>query len=406
MAEKRRFELIEGASKKFWEISSQGTSYTVTFGRIGSAGTAKTTTCATPAAAQAEVDKLVREKTKKGYQEVGAAQAKPAWRPPEHYGTHQHVKRFMNYAVAGFRPAAEAGEESEDESGRKDYPSLRNLDRLVFRIGLQYDDDEDTFDERLDALLDDPKVGDLRGLVVGNWWADAGSQPPFNLIAKLIERAGSLKSLEGLFVGDVVQEESELSWIEQGDFGPLLNALPQLRVFVVRGGQNLRFTKLAHEGLRSLTVQTGGLSVAALNDISSAKLPALKDLTLWLGVPHYGGDSRVADLKKILAGKGLPALEHLGLQNSEQQDAIAAAVAKSAILERLQGLDLSMGTLTDEGAKALLASAAVRNLRHLNIRHHYVSASVVAQLKALGIEVNATDRQPEDGEHRYAEVTE
>lgn len=410
MADKRRFEMIEGASKKFWEVSVDGAAFTVTFGRIGSAGSTKTTPCASPAAAQAEADKLIKEKTKKGYQEVGgAAPGAPNWRPPEHYGTHQHTRRFMNYAVAGFDPESDG--EADDESGRKSYPTLRNLDRQVFRVGLTYDDDEDAFDARLDALLDDPKVGDLRGLLIGNWWGDAGGQPPHNLIAKLIERGASLKSLVGLFVGDVIQEESEISWIEQGDFGRVIAALPSLEVAIVRGGNGLRLEKLAHDTLRSLTVQSGGLPRAAVQDVAKAKLPALRDLTLWLGVENYGGNSEVGDLKPILDGKAFPALEHLGLQNSENADAIAAAVAKSAILSKLKGLDLSMGTLSDEGAEALLAAPATKNLKYLNIRHHYVSPALVTKLKALGIELNAAERKEEedwgDGEkHRYAEVTE
>jgi predicted DNA-binding WGR domain protein len=66
----RRFELIEGSSSKFWEIGCAGSSYTVRYGRIGTHGQTLTKTAASEAKAQAEVDKLVREKTGKGYGEV------------------------------------------------------------------------------------------------------------------------------------------------------------------------------------------------------------------------------------------------------------------------------------------------------------------------------------------------
>ncbi|HMY58985.1 MAG TPA: WGR domain-containing protein, partial [Pseudomonadota bacterium] len=46
----RRFEMVEGASSKFWQISIEGSSFTVTYGRIGTAGTSKTTACTFPAA--------------------------------------------------------------------------------------------------------------------------------------------------------------------------------------------------------------------------------------------------------------------------------------------------------------------------------------------------------------------
>ena len=69
----RRFELSDDKSNKFWEIAAEGSSLTVRFGRIGTTGQVKTKDHGSTAAATAEVEKLVREKTKKGYVEVGAS---------------------------------------------------------------------------------------------------------------------------------------------------------------------------------------------------------------------------------------------------------------------------------------------------------------------------------------------
>jgi len=69
----QRFELVEGSSSKFWEISREGAVYTVRFGRIGTNGQTQSKTAASEAKAQSEVDKLIREKTGKGYREVGVA---------------------------------------------------------------------------------------------------------------------------------------------------------------------------------------------------------------------------------------------------------------------------------------------------------------------------------------------
>jgi predicted DNA-binding WGR domain protein len=73
----RRFELVEGGSSKFWEISVEGASYTVRFGRIGTGGQTQTRTLGGEAEARAAAEKLVAEKTKKGYLEVGAAASEP-----------------------------------------------------------------------------------------------------------------------------------------------------------------------------------------------------------------------------------------------------------------------------------------------------------------------------------------
>src|SRR5688500_17372173 len=68
----RRFELSEGKSNKFWQIALDGASFVVQFGRIGTNGQAQTKSFTSAAAAKAEHDKLVAEKTKKGYREVAA----------------------------------------------------------------------------------------------------------------------------------------------------------------------------------------------------------------------------------------------------------------------------------------------------------------------------------------------
>lgn len=402
MSATRRFELVEGSSSKFWQITLDGASFTVTYGRIGTAGTSKTTTCADVATAKAEADKLVREKTKKGYQEPAAGTEN--FRPPPHYGTDQHVARFLNFKVAGFDPEADGEDEGED--GLRSFPKLRELDRRAFRIGIGYDDPEEKFTAQLDALIADEKVGQLRVLLVGGWFSEVCEEGPVAALEKLTEAAPKFKALEGLFFGDITQEEAEISWIHQSDFGPLVGALPALRSLVVRGGEGLRFTKLASKTLRSLTVQTGGLSREAVQDIVSADLPELRELTLWLGVDEYGGTSTVADLEPLLSGKAFPKLEHLGLQNAEKQDEIAQAVAKSPLLGRLKGLDLSMGTLSDEGANALLASPDLKTLEHLNVRHHYLSPKTVKELKSRVAEVDASDRREGDEGDRYTEISE
>jgi predicted DNA-binding WGR domain protein len=65
----RRFEFTSGSSNKFWEISPSGNSFTVRFGRLGTAGQSQTKSFADEAKAKHEADHLVAEKLKKGYQE-------------------------------------------------------------------------------------------------------------------------------------------------------------------------------------------------------------------------------------------------------------------------------------------------------------------------------------------------
>jgi uncharacterized protein (TIGR02996 family) len=67
---KRTFEYSDATSHKFWNIERQGTSITVNYGRIGSAGQTQLKSFSDEARAQKEYDKLIAEKTGKGYRET------------------------------------------------------------------------------------------------------------------------------------------------------------------------------------------------------------------------------------------------------------------------------------------------------------------------------------------------
>jgi DNA ligase 1 len=66
---KRYFEFVDGASNKFWEVTVSGNDVTTRWGKTGTAGQSKTKTFPDAARAQAEADKLIEEKTGKGYVE-------------------------------------------------------------------------------------------------------------------------------------------------------------------------------------------------------------------------------------------------------------------------------------------------------------------------------------------------
>ncbi len=75
---RREFHFTEGSSQKFWAIEVEGKGFTVHFGRLGTMGQAQKKEFASEAEAQKAADKLIAEKTKKGYAEVQTAvQAMP-----------------------------------------------------------------------------------------------------------------------------------------------------------------------------------------------------------------------------------------------------------------------------------------------------------------------------------------
>ncbi|MFJ3671430.1 STM4015 family protein [Streptomyces sp. NPDC090106] len=246
-------------------------------------------------------------------------------------------------------------------------------------IGGVYDADEawTSAFTRFRASVDTTRV---KALIIGGW-EDAYDSAPTPIVEALIEARDAFPALRAVFLGDMVMEECEISWIHQTDVTPLLKAFPALEEFGVRGGTELGFTALRHDGLRRLVVETGGLPVEVVRGIGASDLPALEHLDLWLGTPDYGGDSEAADLEPILSGARLPRLTHLALRNSEMQDAVAAAVAAAPVVERLEVLDLSMGVLTDEGAVALLSGQPLTHLKKLDLHHHYLSESVAERVR-------------------------
>ena len=69
---KRYFESTEDGASKFWEIWMDGVTVTTRWGKIGTAGQTKPKEYADAAKAKKEYDKLLAEKTAKGYEETTA----------------------------------------------------------------------------------------------------------------------------------------------------------------------------------------------------------------------------------------------------------------------------------------------------------------------------------------------
>jgi hypothetical protein len=288
---------------------------------------------------------------------------------------------------------------------------LPDLTQNAVRLTIIYDGPFKEFSDLWADFINSPGVEETQALVIGNWSnPDDGPTPSEQAVALIVSSADRLPNLRALFFGDITSEENEISWIEQSDLSALWGAFPSLEELGVRGGNFLQLGAIRHANLKTMKVEAGGLPRAVVHEIGAADLPALEHLEVWLGTQMYGGDSRPQDLAGILDGKRFPSLVTLALRNCEWADELAAAVAEAPILTRIKRLDLSLGTLGDAGVDALVASPAVRALEHIDIEHHYVSEAGVAKLTAMGIDVNAKDRQKaetEDGqERRYIAVSE
>ncbi|MET4921083.1 STM4015 family protein [Streptomyces sp. PSRA5] len=287
---------------------------------------------------------------------------------------------------------------------------LPDAGSVAWRVSVDAYDSEEEWESAFARFLKAVDTAEVRALIVGAW-SEAYDSPPDGAIAAIVAAGDQLPSLRALFFGDITFEECEISWINQTAMAPLINGLPQLRSFGVRGGQDLNMTGITHERLRSLTVETGGLDADVVRNIGAADLPALEHLDIWLGVSWYGANTIVADLDPFLTGARLPALKSLALRNSEIQDDIAAALAGAPVVARLETLDLSMGTLGDEGAEALLGGQPLTHLKKLDLHHHYLSEPmrerIRATLEPAGVVVDLSEcESARDDESRYTAVAE
>lgn len=274
---------------------------------------------------------------------------------------------------------------------------------------ISWDGRSDGFEANFRHFLTVVDPAKVSALIVGDW-GSAYETSSAQAIGLLVEHAGRFPALRSMFFGAIASEECEISWIQQSDVTPLLEAFPSLERLEVRGGFALLLRPVRHESLRVLRFETGGLPAEVVRAVGESDFPALEYLEMWLGTSDYGGDATVADLAPILSGERLPALRHLGLQDSEIQDEIAAAVAPAPVVAGLESLALSMGTLTDEGAEALLSGQPLTHLRRLDLHHHYLTGPMVKHVEAAfagtGVEVDLSEQEEADDDWRYIAVAE
>ena len=309
-------------------------------------------------------------------------------------GVRRHLEEYAGLPVFRF----------DHETGPDD--DLPPAAEAAWHVGTDFD--EEPFDDVFARFLRAVDTTAITALIIGHWGGefDTHSSDP---VALLVDAAGSLPNVRALFLGDVTWEQAEISWIEHSDISPLLAAFPGLESLGVRGAQGLVLEPIKSETLKTLRFESGGLPARVVQAVGASELPNLERLDLWLGVGDYGGDATVADLGPILSGERLPALRHLGLEDSEIQDEVAAAVAGAPVVARLESLSLAMGTLTDRGAEALLSGQPLTHLRELNLRHHFLSDAMTERVRAAlpGVGVDLSEqKEQEGGEWFFVEVSE
>ena len=278
----------------------------------------------------------------------------------------------------------------------------------------EYEDYEDgkTAETMVGEILADPEFQNIDKLIIGDWGGayEDSCQAVLDAIA---DNADKFSHITSLFVGDMDYEECEISWIMQGDYSRIWEAMPQLKEITVKGSTDLKLGKIKHSNLESLTIICGGLGSDVIKEIEEAELPELKKLLLYIGSDNYGFDGDADTVRSLLANSDFPELEYLGIADSEIQDELTAVVLDCKYIDSITTLDLSCGTITDKGGELLLKKLPeLKNLKKLDLSYNYLSDEMKEKLTAAApaVEMDLSDSQEADewdGELWYnAMVTE
>lgn len=117
---------------KFYEITEAGLTYTIRYGRIGTPGQSKTTTCDTDTALRKAVDKVLAEKENKGYE--SATPGEVAAQETRHHALLRLSKQLYDLISCGNK-------------------SLAKQCSASFKEFIEDDENKEEFEEELDELF-------------------------------------------------------------------------------------------------------------------------------------------------------------------------------------------------------------------------------------------------------------
>lgn len=262
-----------------------------------------------------------------------------------------------------------------------------------------YEDGDKSSSTLVADILADPEFAGIDELIVGCWgeaWDDNdGAQA---IIDGIVENKEKFAHIKSLFIGDMDFEECEVSWIIQGNYEKLWDAMPQLEKLVIKGSSGLALGTIKHENLKHLEIICGGLPADVIKEIQEAKLPSLETLLLYIGVEDYGFDGDASTVKDLLTLSDFPKLTYLGITDSEIQDALTEIVLDCKYMNQITTLDLSMGTMTDKGGQLILDKLSLYpNIKALNLEHNFLSDEMADKFCDLeDVDVNVPDQQEPD----------
>ncbi len=461
----RTFSYSDAKSHKFWTIDVTGTDFAVTYGKIGTAGQTAAKSFATAEKCQAEADKLVREKTGKGYVEttpkasvsddeaftktlVARPDDRAAWSAYADYLTEQGDPRgeFMAVQIAledeslskAERTALKKTEAKLLKAHERDWLgplAAFTIDHVKNEKAYRDNGVTHTFRRGWVAELAIPQLGVnlaramvkapglqfLQALLIDTEGSEypAGSRVPdyadgtyepgadipedadeqtvaYHVLSRFPHfasvrrfRLGGADSPKGDPFTDIDQCHTEGSFAYH-----FVKQMPDIEQIVLRarGVDTAKLFALPMPNLRHLAVDH--ITRYPLEKLAANK--TVTKLTHLICYPHAleDGDSDDDDgdtgvkayirLKQLRAvcRAGWP-LEFLRLRLTDFGDDGAKELVASTVLKNLKYLDLTGGCITDDGAEVLANCPDLKRLEVLNLDENAMSDAGAARIQAV-----------------------
>lgn len=420
----RTFKFADDKSYKFWNIELIGSSFTVTYGRIGTQGQTQTKDFADLELARKAHDKLIAEKLEKGYVETTSAQSantnivleRALVAEPDDLAAHAAYADYLSEQGDPRGEFIQVQLQLEDETrSAKERKELQKREKKLLA-----DNERQWLGDLADTLMNPPE-GDLFELhdpALCNYqykfargWLDTLHIPELNVnLARQLARCPELRLLRRLHIYLTSYfEEEEFTpgqdvpeHTEHPALYPLLKSqhLSNLRVFQLGlpyidsrwGGACHTDGEAAAEfvakmprieELHLLAHHIDTAKIFALKSLASLRIleidhchnypleilarnPNVTNITHLLfhphGLDHQEPYLRMEHLRAVIQSKHLKNLRHLRLCCSDLGDPGCHLIRTSGILGRIKVLELCHGCITDDGAKELIEAPEAKNI--------------------------------------------
>lgn len=458
----RTFTFSDAKSHKFWNIELTGTSYTVTYGKIGAKGQTSTKEFPSEEKALKAYEKIIKEKLSDGYVETTPSSSKSSRQVLEEALIADPSDRTTHAAYADL--LSEEGDPKgefiqvqlrlEDESVEKEERTRlkKRQDELLAEhertwLGALAPNSLDkegveewrrvvptfSFEKGLLREINFPSIGvnQVRALIqsieetrflrvlrtgstryeVAGEDFEPGPDVPDDtddyVSVRLLATWKNLGCLRVFQLGESVDDDEEyMNCHTEGELAHHLvkqmSYIEELRILAHRVDANKLFA-LPMPCLRILQLyHTDSYPLKKL-----AENPSLTKLEQLLFHPHAIEDEMpygLSELQAVVKSPYLKNLTHLQMRMTIMGDAAVKAIVESGILKRMKLLDLSFGTVGDAGAQMLADCPDARNLSFLNLKSNELTEKGIQALQSLNIRLDVEDQHESTAEMDEDEI--